>query len=127
MTLVEIVNLKSPLENLTSQKLPFSLAYKLAQLAKKVESNSEFYAESLRNLITEYAETDEEGNIKQDESNPNTIQIKTPLIEEFQNKFKELQSVEITDEIPMFKLSDFEDKIEISPQDLISLMPILKE
>lgn len=127
MILKDIINMQQTLSNIISQKLPFSLAYKFSKLAKIVDENIQFYSTSLKQIIDEYAEKDEEGNILHDENNPDMIKVKSALIEEFQQKVEELSNVEIADEVPTFTFSDLEDKIELTTQEVLALMPVIRE
>ena len=127
MILKDIINMQQTLSNIISQKLPFSLAYKFSKLAKIVDENIQFYSTSLKQIIDEYVEKDEEGNILHDENNPDMIKVKSTLVEEFQQKVEELQNVEIADEVLTFTFSDLEDKIELTTQEVITLMPVIRE
>lgn len=127
MILKDIINMQQTLSNIISQKLPFSLAYKFSKLAKIVDENIQFYSTSLKQIIDEYAEKDEEGNILHDENNPDMIKVKTNLINEFQQKVEELSNVEVADEVPTFTFSDLEDKIELTTQEVLALMPVIRE
>lgn len=127
MILKDIINMQQTLTNIVNQKLPFSLAYKFSKLAKIVDENIQFYSTSLKQIIDEYAEKDEEGNILHDENNPDMIKVKSALIEEFQQKVEELSNVEIADEVPTFTFSDLEDKIELTTQEVLALMPVIRE
>lgn len=127
MILKDIINMQQTLSNIMSQKLPFSLAYKFSKLAKIVDENIQFYSTSLKQLIDEYAEKDEEGNILHDENNPDMIKVEFTLVEEFQQKVEELSNVEVADKVPTFTFSDLEDKIELTTQEVLALMPIIRE
>lgn len=127
MILKEILSMQPTISNLLTQKLPFSLAYKFSKLATKIDENVEFYSKQLRNLINEYAEKDEEGNIKYDNDNADSITVRAACIEEFQAKVNELQNIEVSTDFPSFTFSDFEDKIELSTQEVLTLMPIITE
>lgn len=127
MILKDIINMQQTLSNIVSQKLPFSLAYKFSKLAKIVDENTQFYSTSLKQIIDECAEKDEEGNILHDENNPDMIKVKSTLVEEFQQKVEELSNVEVADEVPTFTFSDLEDKIELTTQEVLALMPVIRE
>lgn len=127
MILKDIINMQQTLSNIVNQKLPFFLAYKFSKLAKIVDENIQFYSTSLKQIIDEYAEKDEEGNILHDENSPDMIKVKSTFVEEFQQKVEELQNVEIADEIPTFTFSDLEDKIELTTQEVLALIPVIRE
>ena len=123
MTIFQLISVSETLQTIVDQKLPFSLAYKFAKLAKLVDENREFYGQSINKLINEYGEKDENGELKQVEGG---FTIKPDLIGEFNEEVNKLQSIEVTDEYPTFTFSDFEDKIELTPRDLILLEPFIK-
>jgi hypothetical protein len=57
----EITNFSSFYNTVRNQKLTIKTAYKLAQLAKAIESELEFYREKLQTIIREYGQIDENG------------------------------------------------------------------
>lgn len=124
MTIFQLISTSETLQNIVDQKLPFFLAYKFAKIIKVVDENREFYGQSLNKLINEYGEKDENGELKQVE---NGFAIQPDKIAEFNEEVTKLQSIEITDELPKFTFSDFENKIELSPRDLILLEPFISE
>ena len=127
MILKEALAMQETIKNLTTQRLPFSLAYKLSKIAQKLDEQVEFYTKNLHDLVDEYGEKDENGEIITDKENNGSIVIKTEKIEDFQNKIIELQSIEVGEDIPTLTLIELEDKIELTTQEVLSLMPIIKE
>ena len=123
MTLFELISTSQTLSNIIDQKLPFKLSYKFSNLISIVEKNQEFYNNGLRKLFNEYAQKDEDGNIKQVEEN---IMLQPDKIGQFNKEFEELQSIEVVDEIPQFTLEELET-IELTPRDIMLLKPIIKE
>ena len=127
MILKEALAMQETIKNLITQRLPFSLAYKLSKIAQKLDEQVEFYTKNLHDLVDEYGEKDENGEIITDKENNGSIVIKTEKIEDFQNKIIELQSIEVGEDIPTLTLMELEDKIELTTQEVLSLMPIIKE
>ena len=127
MILKEALAMQETIKNLTTQRLPFSLAYKLSKIAQKLDEQVEFYTKNLHDLVDEYGEKDKNGEIITDKENNGSIVIKTEKIEDFQNKIIELQSIEVGEDIPTLTLMELEDKIELTTQEVLSLMPIIKE
>lgn len=123
MTLFELISTSQTLSSIIDQKLPFKLSYKFSNLISIVEKNQEFYNNGLRKLFNEYAQKDEDGNIKQVEEN---IMLQPDKIGQFNKEFEELQSIEVVDEIPQFTLEELET-IELTPRDIMLLKPIIKE
>ena len=127
MLIKDIIPMQPTLANIVTQKLPFSLAYKFSKLAKVVDDNFAFYREQMQTLINECALKDDKGEIVHDEENSDIIKLNPDMAVDFDRRAKELQEVEITDEVPTFKFTDFEDKIELTTQEVITLMPVIVE
>ena len=125
MTLNDIQNLIPSLKNLLDQKIPFSLSYKLTKLMKQVDEIDTYYKTQLNELLQTYAEKDEEGNYKWNESD-SEIMLKTDTAAEFHKKFTELRQVEVDEELPTFKAEEFEG-VSITPSDLYPLMALIVE
>lgn len=125
MTLNDIQNLIPSLKNLLDQKISFALSYKLTKLMKQVDDIDTYYRTQLNDLLQTYAEKDEEGNFKWNESG-SEIKLKSDTAEEFHKKFAELRQVEVEEELPTFKAEEFEG-VSITPSDLYPLMVLIVE
>lgn len=123
MKLFELISMAQTLSDIIDKKLPFSLAYKVSNLISVVDKNRGFYDKSLKQLLDEYAEKDDEGSIKQSDGNVILTSNKT---EEFYEKLNQLQEVEVTDNLPTFTQDEL-GTIELSPRDILSLKSLIEE
>lgn len=124
MTLNQLISTSEILKTIVDQKLPFKLAYKFSNLISIVDKNSTFYAQEVQKIFDECAQKDEDGNIKQEN---NSVLLIPEKAEQFHKEFEELNSVEITDTLPTFKLEEFDDKIELTPRDVSILSLFIEE
>lgn len=97
-------------------KVSFKTAFKMNKLANILESDYALFQEKYRELVLKYGDVNEEG----------FATIKEENMAEYNAAVIELYNTEI--EIPdtTFKLEDFET-VEITAEELKSLMPILTE
>lgn len=101
----EIINFDHFYNEVKNQKLPFKILYKLSNLAKAIDEKTIFYREKLQEVLKEYGELDENGNlIPTDDGRGIKIRIGTE--HECYTKVNELQNLEV--EMPEIKF-DIED------------------
>lgn len=126
MTIQEALNFSAIYPELSSLKMPFSLAFKFHKINLEAISASEFYREKLQALISEYAEKDEEGQLIVTETG---ISLKPETADECQQKLQELQSVEWESEQLFFteKEKEMFDSFELTPIQMEALFPFFKE
>lgn len=122
MKIIDCLNMQQTLTNIVNQKIAFSLAYKLSKLTKVVEDNLTYYYSSVRELLNEYGQKDENGELVEDGAD--SIKLIPERANEFYDKISELQNVEIADTIPIFTIEEFDDKIELTTIEFNSIMPI---
>lgn len=108
-----------------SQKLPFKTSYRLALLAQETEKHVSFYQENFRNLLLEYSKKDENGN-PMPTSDGQGVLLKEETMEEAYTKLNELRDLDA--ELPDTKFSpdDF-GGIELSPEEMMVIMPFIEE
>lgn len=123
MKLSQIVDLSNSLSKIIKLDMPFALSYKFNKLITLVDSNEQFYNSKVRELLDQYGDHDENGQLKQDEYG---IQLKPETQVEFHEKLAALRDVESDDKLPTFNLTELEC-LSISPQDLYPLMPLIEE
>ena len=107
-----------------SQKLPFKISYKIALLSQEVQKHIDFYQESFRNLLQEYGKKDENGNVMPTDDGQGVL-LKEDTMNEAYAKLAELRDLDV--ELPDTKFSpdDF-DSIEMSPEEMIIIMPFIE-
>lgn len=120
----QLTDLTSIFDKLKSLKLPFKTSYRITLLMQDVERHINFYQESFRNLLQEYGQKDEEGNLVPTADGQGVLLAEETMQEAYQ-KLAELRELDV--ELPdcKFDLDAFAE-IEISPQEMIVLMPFIE-
>jgi hypothetical protein len=108
-----------------SQKLPFKTSYRLTLLAQEIEKHINFYQSEFNNLLMEYGKKDSNGNLIPTQDKQGIILLEEKK-EEAYAQLNELQLLEA--ELPevWFSVDEF-DGIELSPEEMIAIMPFIKE
>ena len=119
-----ITNFPSFFTKVKSQKLPFKTSYKLTLLAQEIQKHVDFYQEQFRNLIIEYSKKDEQGN-PVPTSDGQGVLLKEETMNEAYAKLNELRDLDV--ELPDTKFSpdDF-DGIELSPEEMVAIIPFIE-
>ena len=120
----QLIDFPSFYTKVKSQKLPFKISYKIALLANEVQKHIDFYQENFRNLLIEYSKKDEQGNPVSTEDGQGVL-LTEETMQEAYTKLNELRELDV--ELPDTKFSpdDF-DGIEISPEEMILIMPFIE-
>lgn len=124
LKMYEIIDLPSIFGKLKGQKLPFKTAYKIVLFTQEVQKHIDFYQETFRNLLTEYGQKDEQGNLVPT-SDGQGILLTEETTSEAYTKLSELRELEVELPDSKFSVDDF-DGIEISPEEMIIIMPFIK-
>lgn len=124
MKIVEALNFLELYLKIREQNLPLKTAYKLNKLARRLENEQTFYHENLRKILSQYAEKDENGEIKFDETG-NIVLIRE-TIQECNKELTELQNLIIEDIGVEFTLDEL-GGLEISPMELSCLFSLITE
>lgn len=120
----QIVGLPTFLNKVKSQKLPFKTAYKVTLFLQEIQKHIDFYQESFNNLLQEYGKRDGDGNLQPTEDGRGILLIEEKTTEAYQ-KLAELRDLDV--ELPDTKFSvDEFDKIELTPEELIDIMPFIE-
>ena len=128
MKLSNILTFPDVITDLSAQKLPFTLVYKFARLNEAVKKEIGFYQEQLRKIISDCAELDENGEpieVQKDDGAPGGIKIRADAIDECNQRFEELQNLEI--ELPVSFKSEELEKLELTLEQMTVLMPLISE
>lgn len=107
-----------------SQKLPFKTSYKIALLSNEIQKHIDFYQESFRNLLVEYGKKDENGNIIPTDDGQGVLLAEETMNEAYA-KLAELRELDVELSDTKFSLDDF-DNIEISPEEMMIIMPFIE-
>lgn len=125
-TLSNIMVLNGLLQKIKDQKMPIKTSYKLVQLANEIELKVKFFEEKMQEIVAEYGEKDEDGEFKRTDDGTG-IRVKPNCAEICQQELFELSNLQVelnyTDTFSLDELNT----LEISIEDLKTLMPFIKE
>ena len=112
-------------ETVKAQKLSMKIAYRLAQLAKAIDEELQFYREKLQAIVQEFGEMDEDGKpVATDDGNG--IKLRPGTEAQCFNAMKELQEIEVTLPDIKFHIEDF-GNVELSMTEMAAVMPFIEE
>lgn len=121
----QIIDFPSFFEKVKSQKLPFKTSYRLTLLTQEVEKHINFYQEKFRELILEYSKKDENGNPVPTEDGSG-VQLVEETMNEAYTKLSELRGLDV--ELPDVKFDiDSFGEVELSPEEMVVIMPFIEE
>ena len=123
MKLIEISNLQKSLSSLLEKEMPLRLSYKFTKILSAIEIENNFFITKLREIISKYAEKDDNGNYKEENGN---ILIQKPFIDLAQKEVDTLNNMEVSLPDITFTLDELES-LNIKPADLRALLPFIKE
>lgn len=125
MKIYQIIQFSSFLNVVRTPKLPFKTAYKLSKLSKAIEDEVAFYREKMQELINEYGQKDEDGNLIFID-NGQSIALKPETQAECYAKIAELEALDI--ELPDIKFSvdEFADTT-LSLEELQPILPFIED
>jgi hypothetical protein len=121
----DILGFTSFYNTVKSQKLIMKTAYKLAQLAKAIDGELQFYREKLQAIIQEYGEVDENGQPVSTESGDG-IKLRPGTEMQCMAAMHELQMLDVNLPDIKFHLEDFGD-IELSTTEMTAVLPFIEE
>ena len=124
LKMYEIIDLPTIFCKLKGQKLPFNTAYKIVLFTQEVQKHVDFYQETFRNLLTEYGQKDEQGNLVPTGDGQGILLVEETMSEAY-TKLGELRDLEVELPDSKFSVDDF-DGIEISPEEMMIIMPFIE-
>ena len=124
ITIYQLISTLNIEKELLTQKLPIRTAYNLSKIFARAREELEFYQEKFKEIITQYGEKDESGNLIFLENE--NISIQKDKIEECQKEITDLQNLEL--EIPDYSISlGSLEAIKISLDEISVLLPFICE
>ena len=125
MKISQVTNFATFFNVVRTPKLSFKTAYKLSKLAKAIEDEVAFYREKMNELINEYGQKDEDGNLVFID-NGRSIALKPETQAECHQKIAELENLDI--ELPDIKFSveEFADTT-LSLEELQPILPFIED
>jgi hypothetical protein len=125
LKMYEILEFPTFFTKVKSLKLPFKTSYKLTLLAQEIEKHVSFYQEKFRETIMEYGKKDEEGNLIPTEDGQGILLVEETMNEAYA-KLTELRELDVEISTSKFSPNDF-DNIELSPEEMVAIMPFIEE
>ena len=124
ITIYQLISTLNIEKELSPQKLPIRTAYNLSKIFARAREELEFYQQKLKEIITQYGEKDENGNLIFLENE--NISIPKDKIKECQKEITDLQNLEL--EIPNYSIPlDSLEAIKISLDEISVLLPFICE
>lgn len=124
ITIYQLISTLNIEKELFSQKLPIRTAYNLSKIFTRAREELEFYQKKLKEIITQYGEKDENGNLIFLENE--SVSIQKDKVEECQKEITDLQNLEL--EIPDYSISlDSLEAVKISLDEISVLLPFICE
>lgn len=124
ITINDVIALKEIYPNFEGKFLPIKASYKMAKIFKEINENYNFYTDKLNEIISEYAQRDEDGNVVQTDGGTG-IKIQQDKIEECNKKLNELSELKVYVPDVDLSIDDFGD-ISLPIEDMLVLSKVLK-
>lgn len=124
ITINDVIALKEIYPNFEGKFLPIKASYKMAKIFKEINENYNFYTDKLNEIISEYAQRDEDGNVVQTDGGTG-IKIQKDKIEECNKKLNELSELEVYVPDVDLSIDDFGD-ISLPIEDMLVLSKVLE-
>lgn len=125
VTLNQLIQFNSILPSLQELKLPLSTAFALNKIREQLETSYPFYQESLRQIILDCGDLDENGQIKPSEDGTGIL-LKEGSQADFYQRLSDLEQISVDiqgSKIPMSAL----DNESFTMEQATILMPFLEE
>ena len=124
LKMYQIIDFPSFFTKVKSQKLPFKTSYKLTLLATEIEKHINYYQEQVRMLLDQYGKKDDEGKLVSTTDGQGVLLVEETMNEAYA-KMGELRDLDV--ELPDAKFSvDGFDGVELSPEEMIVIMPFIE-
>ena len=123
MKLIEAINFLTFYDEVKSRNTDFTIAYKLAKISRRAEEERTFYVDTLRRILDDYGQKDEQGNLVMDETG-NNVKIKPECITDCNKAIQSLADVEVK-EMPTLSFEDLKG-LSISPELAALVVPFVK-
>ena len=114
----DVVNATETFNKIMQQSFKGSLAFKIARLARELDTEMKTFNEERQKIIQKYGNKDENGELIVDENG--NIKFDNANIEEINQEFSSLLETELeinADKLPMDSIDNF----EITPQEMLNI------
>lgn len=124
ITMEQLIDFRNNGDFFATANVPLKGAYKINKIRKAVEKEGEFYAEKFQEIVNEYAQKDEQGEVKLSDDG-SQILIQDGKIDECNQALEDLQNLEVEIENFNLTIDDLGENIECTPEQLEALMPFM--
>lgn len=125
VTMDQIIAFRNNGDFFAGTSLPLKGAYKINKIKKAVEKEGEFYQEKFQEIVDQYAQKDENGEVVLSEDR-SQIMIKDGMVEECNKALTDLQELEVEIDNYGLTLDDLGENLECTPEELEALMPFME-
>lgn len=119
-----IVESADIMRELSTKTLKGRAAFRVARLLRELEKEFTLFNEKRVELIREYAQKDENGEIKSDENG--NVTLEPERLNEFYQKLEELLNTEVEINAEKISIDDFGD-VDFTPAQIINLEAFIEE
>lgn len=123
MKIVELLNAKNAFDLNCKFDGDMQLALKVVKFVKTVETEANFYQEKYSEILTKYAEKDDEGKILQTE---NGVKINKDKVNDFNKEIVKLDNVDVEKPNVEFTVEEL-NKCDLTGNGLYALYPFIKD
>ena len=122
--LKDIIEGTDVLRKLAGKSLRGKTAFQISKLLKRLEDELTFFNTTRVEIIKKYSETDENGELVQDENG--NVKLKEDKLNEFNAEITELLNTEVEINCEKISLAAIED-LDFTPAEMTLLMPLIEE
>ena len=123
MTIENAYRARAALNKISHSAMPAKTAYKISKLSNFLKDDANFYTERLSQIIEQYGEKDESGELVISGSG---YKIQKDKTDECTAAIKELSEIEATVPDAKIYLSEL-DGVELSPDDIAAIYAFIEE
>lgn len=116
----KLLTLKNAVSELMNLEMPIVPSYKAAKIFKCINEELVTIENKRRDLVKKYGEPVEG-------SDTGDIRVKQESMEDFNKEFKELTDIDVTLNVDIIRISEFGDKVTLSPRILVELEDFIRE
>ena len=118
MLLKQVIEARDVLKRLATKSCKPQLAYSIMKILKETADNEDFYVDKYREIMDECAIKDKDGSYKVEKG---LFVLKDGCKDKFNEKMTELCSIEVENTGRKLKLSELEESLNLTPNDMYSL------
>lgn len=123
MTIENAYRARAALNKISHSAMPAKTAYKISKLCSALKDDADFYTERLSQIIEQYGEKDESGELVISGSG---YKIQKDKMDECAAAIKELSEIEAAVPDAKIYLSEL-DGVELSPDDIAAIYDFIEE